>query len=274
MKKKSYEKQIADLEHSRPHVAQSLIAAHSNRQRRLARLSASGLRLTGLEELLSYLSSVEEAFNEHKRLSKIAFLVARTRLDFETAIEATMSGIHSVVFDAMRDVMEIELLLIDFGLEPKHVDEWLNADARTLQRQFSPGALRSRYARALKVAPQDVEGYADYKGHSMFLHVTPRNNPFGNKGITTMDDAFLVDSCFWDIFEHARRIIRIVHLVRRRLAPQQRTGPNPMRSLKDVRQAWRATQEMKDFFFFLAENRKQTRRNNHKAGLLPVRDQG
>ena len=58
----------------------------------------------------------------------MAFLVERAEADFQTAIEATLSGYQGVAADAMRDVMEIECLLLDFAVNGGGADEWLNAD--------------------------------------------------------------------------------------------------------------------------------------------------
>ncbi len=68
-------------------------------------------------------------------LSRLAFLVTRSAADFETATEATLSGYLSVAVDAMRDVMEIENLLLDFAVSPAHIDEWLAAGVSQAFRQ-------------------------------------------------------------------------------------------------------------------------------------------
>ncbi|KIZ17579.1 hypothetical protein [Streptomyces natalensis] len=62
---------------------------------------------------------------ETPELSKLAFIVERTHADFMTALEATLSGYFSVASDAMRDVLEIQYLLMDFAINPGHADDWL-----------------------------------------------------------------------------------------------------------------------------------------------------
>lgn len=64
--------------------------------------------------------------------------------DFETAIENALSGYLSVAMDAMRDVMEIENLLLYFAVDPHHIDRWLQAAARTLRTTYSPAEVRNR----------------------------------------------------------------------------------------------------------------------------------
>jgi hypothetical protein len=78
----------------------------------------------------------------------LKFLIDRTIADFETALEATLSGYWAVTFDAMRDVLEIQFLPMDFALTFAHITEWLDADDRTLKNKFEPASVRQR----LKVA--------------------------------------------------------------------------------------------------------------------------
>lgn len=70
-----------------------------------------GARFQGLDELL-------QAFTANPTLHRIARLIHRSRADLETATEAILSGYVAVVADAMRDVMEIENLLLDFAVNP------------------------------------------------------------------------------------------------------------------------------------------------------------
>ena len=250
-RKRSYDALLKEFKPELPRVARALAKAQKNRRDRLNQYFG-GIRLHGAEELLKYLEAAEESCLGHKRLRKIAPLIGRVRCDFETALEATLSGFHAVAFDAMRDVMEIELLLTDFGLEPKRIDEWLEGNDRTWLRRFSPGVLRRRYAELADLDDvKDVPGYRDYKAHSAFLHVTPMKNPFGNRGLATGDEIFGGDACFWDFFEHAKRIVFLIHLVRKRLAPRVRRGPHPTSGLPIVREAWRSTQKVNQIFFLL-----------------------
>jgi hypothetical protein len=76
------------------------------------------MRLKGLEQLYTYLDAAIESYSLIPKLAVLAFLVRRVRADFETALEATLSGYQGVASDAMRDVMEIEGLLLDFAAHP------------------------------------------------------------------------------------------------------------------------------------------------------------
>jgi hypothetical protein len=126
-----------------------------------------------LQELFTYLDAIRDAYAADDELPKLAFLVARAIADFETALEATLSGYQGVAADAMRD--EIESLLLDFAVHPEHADEWLTRDRGVRLRKFSPAKVRDRLI-AAGMPPFSDEGWepADYRGHSESLHVTPR----------------------------------------------------------------------------------------------------
>jgi hypothetical protein len=51
-----------------------------------------GVRFAGLEELLSKLDEIADACSADSNLEPLAFLVRRATADFETGIEAGLSG--------------------------------------------------------------------------------------------------------------------------------------------------------------------------------------
>ena len=103
----SYQKSLAVLEESKPRIAQALRKANDRRTERLAGL-IDGMRLRGLEQLNVYLDAAIESYASLPAIADLAFLLNRVRADFQTALEATLSGYQGVATDAMRDVMEIE----------------------------------------------------------------------------------------------------------------------------------------------------------------------
>src|SRR5437870_4399310 len=103
---RSYRVLLRQLSERCPTVSSALRAAEDNRARRLASY-LQGVRLAGLEELLTHLAAMERQFAAHTDLRPIASLTARARADFVTALDALLSGFHAVAIDAMRDVMEI-----------------------------------------------------------------------------------------------------------------------------------------------------------------------
>ena len=243
---------LRELARTLPRTAAHLAAAQSNREERLSRY-LGGARLKGYEELIAHLGDLEPVFEKTRRLRPISFLLGRARGDFQTALEAALSGFHSVAHDAMRDVMEIEFLLREFCYEPDHIEQWVSCGPRERNDRFRPALLRQRHARRMGKEPQDLAEAADYRGHSMFLHVSPYRNPFGGPGLGDPVMPFADDSCLWEIFEHGRRLLLAAHRLRRRVARHVKSPWGPERGLKKFRNAWQRTQEMRAIWQSLLE---------------------
>lgn len=199
-----YSEQLRALSETHPRLAASLGRAHENRVERLESYQR-GLRFAGLEELLEHFQQLEGVYQKSRKLRRLTFLVRRLQGDFCTAIEAGLSGYLAVAIDAMRDVMEIELLLREFYWEPGSIETWLNADGREQHRNFRPAVLRERHAARVGKSADQLADYIDYKGHSMFLHVTPTPSILGGPGISSPWLPFGDDACFWEMYEHGRR---------------------------------------------------------------------
>jgi hypothetical protein len=250
-----YQSLVNKLAKSHPSVASYLQQAQENRTKRLAKY-LKGARLKGLEELHIHLTKLERTFKNHPNLEKLAFLINRAKTDYAKALEATLSGLHSVAWDAMRDVMEIEFLLRDFYHGPSNINEWLTTNEKDRFNKFRPAELRKRHARRSRTKPQDVGEATDYKGHSMFLHVSPVPHPFGWTDFSE-DDEFGADSSFWEIFEHARRFLFIAHKLVEQTFPSAPYNPDPAKDLPKVKKAWERTQEMQAIFLALIQTVKE-----------------
>ncbi|MFE3318161.1 hypothetical protein [Nocardia sp. NPDC059195] len=211
-----YSELLPNLQGSRPLLAQALILAERRRSERLAKLF-EGARLRGLEQLFTYLRAAEKAYAETPTISGVAFLIERIRADYQTALEATLSGYQGVAADAMRDVMEIEYLLLDFAADPGSVDEWLNADDRLMRSRYRPVKVRERL-RDHGVGPFANDDFEpiDYKAHSESLHVNPRRSPVAARGPEPLSDPvpFYGDFGFIEMFEHGRRILMAIEILR------------------------------------------------------------
>jgi hypothetical protein len=219
------------------------------------------VRLKGFEEFADHLKKMTAVYRRNRKLRPVAFLIERASADFTTALEATLSGFEAVCIDAMRDVMEIEFLLRDFFFQPDNISKWLNADEKERNRQFRPAVLRQRYAAQIGEAPQDVSEAADYKAHSMSLHVSPAETGLVYRGISQIDDYVRNDAPFWEIFEHARRLLFAIHRLRRKLARHLKSPLGPERGLKHFWVAWGRTQEWSHFYFAIldaASDRQKT----------------
>ena len=226
-----------------PKIAAHLSEAQSNRERNLSEY-LHGARLRGYEELITHLEELETVFQRSHRLQGIAPLIRRTRGDFQMALEAALSGFHSVAHDAMRDVMEVEFLIREFHQEPLGIEEWLKATPKQLNDRFRPAILRQRHAKRIGSQPEDVAEAHDYRMHSRLLHVSPYPHPFGGTGFSGPEGRFDTEVCFWEIFDHARRLLFEAHRLRRKLARHIRSPWGPWRGLRQFRDAWERTQEM------------------------------
>lgn len=226
-------KQMA--EDGAPIAALALATADARRRQNLKRL-AGDIRFAGINELLVRLSGIGKAFSETPELSRITFMVQRAHADFMTALEATLSGYFSVASDAMRDVLEIHYLLMDFAINPDHVEEWLTIDEKGRMKDFSPAAVRRRLQAAGVVNFGDKAVSMDYKGHSMALHVSPVRLLNSADGIVA-HHSWLNEAGFWEIFDHGHGLMEGLTLLVDRLVPGSRAADIVGRDLKTFDEA-------------------------------------
>jgi hypothetical protein len=223
-----------------PRVAAILDARRSVRERQI-RSYAPGARVVGVDQLLGYLDTADNRFASGPPLmANTARLIARARADFVIALDATVGGLPSVASDAMRDVLEIEMLLLDFAVDPDRLDGWLS-DAR--RAEFMPSAVRKRLkAAGAGEVTSSVFG-ADYAAHSSALHVNPTPLPFGGKA--AVDDGFELDAGFWEMLEHGRRLLTAIEAVRVRATEDADAEPlGPLDAFWDAHQRVMEMQEM------------------------------
>jgi hypothetical protein len=167
------------------------------------------LRLEGLEEFLREFNRLAVICLAFDKTGAVSRLAVRAIHDFIIGVYGALSGQHVVMFESMRDVMEIELLLREFRNQPQRIQEWINSDNPSLKRNFAPDKLRELHAKRIGVRKEDLPESTDYKAHSIGLHVTPFREvpPFGSRDmIVDSSDPFAVDACFWEMFMHARSL--------------------------------------------------------------------
>ena len=195
-----------------------------------------GSYLRGLAELFEYLDVVFAAFQREPLLTSIAFLISRARSDFEVAFEAILSGLNSVVLDSMRDVMEVEYLLREFSHDLSLIAVWLNSDSSARTSKFSPARLRQRQAKRLGKAPRNVLEKFEYKIHSESLHVVPPSelNDHASKGFSKAPRIEGLEFGFWEIFEHAYRLVLELHRLGGKVSGSAWTAPDPMAELPNL----------------------------------------
>lgn len=245
----SYGELLSSLDDRLPDLHRILKVAQEGRTQRLSQY-VKGVRLEGADELLRHLHLIERSLLDHGHENDMGFLVGRVTADFEIAIEAALTGIICVSYDAMRDVMEVEFLLCNFTAEPDQLDRWLHADQDTLKTEFSQNRLRQLKANRLGIDIRDLPEHTDYKGHSIALHVTPFRSPLTQKGFA--EDSKLLfgaDIAFWEIFHHARSFIFALYDL---LAHERFSGvlnPDPRTGLPKISRAYEQTQDMQAMFF-------------------------
>jgi hypothetical protein len=214
---------------------------------------AGGVRLLGLEDLIAHLDTTASEFESGSDLPTGARrLVVRARADFIIAVDATLAGQLSVASDAMRDVLEIEMLVLDFIAKPTHLQRSLEGSDRDRRTFFAAGTLRKRLRQAgAAEVTRSVFGL-DYKAHRAALHVNPTELPIARK--VGAVEAWEVDAGWWEIFEHGRRCspqLRDLNYGRAamtpvtcRRGPSRRSQPSGLRSGRRTRcrsSSWRCS---------------------------------
>lgn len=238
---------------SHPHLTKRLELAELNRSTHLGRYR-DGVRLRGLDELFRVISEATAQLASYPETQPIADLLSRAEADFVIGVDAALAGYVSVAHDSMRDVMEIELLLKEFEHEPAQLTRWLTADQKT-RAEFRPARLRKQQAIIRGIDVKDLPDSVDYRGHSEALHVNPGHPIMSTRSPAGIGEVpFGVDGCFWELFEHARRLL----IATERLLQQDEfnVGAKALPALEELSafsEGWERTQEMQALFLALLE---------------------
>lgn len=256
-----------------PRAVKGLQEAATTRLKTLQAIG-NGARLAGVNDLLLYLDETADLYSANAQLAKIAFLPRRLAADFETALEATLSGYTGVAADAMRDVLEVEYLLLAFVDDPADMDVWLEG---TDAARFRPAPLRKRLREAGfgEFTGSVLEG-ADYAAHSAALHVSPQEPIIGHKGRAS--DPLERDAGFWEMFQHARRIVLALEACGLAVTGEEWKASERNVDLARVSDAHSRTQQMQTMYLALLTGpprlREQLGREPRTAEILAyVRDQ-
>ena len=222
------------------------VLARSNQTRASSLASyQGGARFRGIEESLDHIDVVRAIVQQIPDLTSIGFLIDRARADVEVGVEAALAGYPSVTSDAMRDLMEIEFLIWDLSLDKERIPAWLNADDKSLRRDYAPAAVRTRLKKhgAWNVGSKGES--LDYQAHSAGLHVTPRDVVFKH-GFES--DDLMRDAAFWELFEHLRRLFEAFVLMRAAFPHEAWADMKELNELQYARDAWARTRQMQEMF--------------------------
>ncbi len=181
----------------------------------------------------------------------IARLVDRTVRDFETALEAGLSGYTSVALDTMRDVMEATDLLLMFSTDVDLIEQWVSTPREDHWKRFSPSAVRKHLMGAALKYTTSAKASLDYQGHSTALHVNPWNFPLSQRGLAA-EAPLADDASFWEIFNHGRELIFALDRLRERAGFDWGDLPRAD-ELSDLANAYDAAKEMEAIFLALLE---------------------
>jgi len=248
----SYGSSLSRLAEDHERLALVLAAAEIRRASAIFTL-ASDARIKGIDELLTKLDKISTAFEGDSRLAKLSFLIVRVTADFETALEATISSYVAVAFDAMRDVLETQYLLFDFGRDEQLIDEWLQGDDKTLRDKFGPVHVRRRLKDGGIGDFGDNAQSADYKGHSQMLHLRPpRWSVLPSKG-RVRPDLFSDDMGFWEIFEHAHGLWQALAFLVTKIAPDSEANRILSAEPCGISDAWQQTNRSQTLFTGIME---------------------
>jgi hypothetical protein len=185
--------------------------------------------LQAIDLLLGFLISVSKSL-EASELHDLAFLPDRIADDVRISLEGLLSGYLQVASDAMRDIIETELLIRDFSSDPDRITRWRNANEDERRHYFFTPRMRERQAKALGVPSAEVPGTADYRAHSQLLHVRPPllfpRSP-GPQTLAGLRVIYVLDALA-DIMRHGGSAVEALNLL---LNTLDRSGPNPEQTL-------------------------------------------
>jgi hypothetical protein len=200
------------------------------------RLGDSNTRsfVEGIDDCLKYFEKMEAVFERHRRLRPAIILIRRLSGDFQSALVGLTVGSWKVVYDLMRDVFEIELLLRDFADDPTRFEEWFNSSDNDRWKRFSPILLRRRTAARLGVTVDQLTDSEDYRNHSSMLHVVPSEFPVVGWGLSKATILSSSHVCFWDVIEHAWRSSLCVHHFVTRATGSRYVRIHPTRFLRQL----------------------------------------
>lgn len=191
-----YHATLEESAKSYPLVTEALMRSDRHRARRWEQF-IDPVDLQAMELLLNFLTSASNLLEDDDKTYDLAFIPTRIADDVRMSLEGLLSGYLQISSDAMRDIIETELLIRDFTLDLQQIDRWRNASERALRNDFQAGQMRKRQADALGIPISDVPGATDYQAHSRLLHLGPpllfeRSPESGHQAIYVLDALYEV----------------------------------------------------------------------------------
>lgn len=150
-------------------IVAALSANDRERARRFATLKRNGLVLHGFSSIMFYF----DEFSQTTHAPPFGRLLEILAADTFRGFEAILVDDSKVLSDACRSIMEVTVLLTEWGFDPARMTQWWESDEARRAQMFSFGNVLNRVHKHLGIDDQHVlDMKAHYRVHSMWLHPT------------------------------------------------------------------------------------------------------
>ena len=136
--------------------------------------------VTMVPMLFPGLDAVRKAFDTLSNATQsepLAVLLRRSLRESGRGIDAVLSGDQQTLNDSARVLMEVEVLLREWAIDPDRMEQWLALEPDNRYRTFGFGKVLNRIKQKLDVddslvMPERIE----YQAHSANLHPSPEED--------------------------------------------------------------------------------------------------
>lgn len=178
-----------------------LIALRERQSQAVSHLWTLDPTVRGLDHARALLRAVRERATSDAIIS----LTARMSEDIRRAFFSLANDDPATANDISRDLMEIEVLLLDFARDINSLDRWTNLPTRKRSDAFKYGKVLDRLARGQGVpVPNVLPDAAEYQIHSSGLHPAPEGRLWDSLPDDLYTRMVLLSA---DLIEHVSRCV-------------------------------------------------------------------
>ena len=166
-----YGHMLKSNQHQNSLVVNSLRRAHDTRNERVRLIEQQiPFWFDGFDEVLIGLRSIRSK----TKSGELKDLLTRAEEEAYRSVEAILSDDEQTLNDSSRLLMEIEILLMEWHLDPDRVQAWGETTDKTRHAQYGFGKVLERVKRRTKVDNKlEMPERMEYNSHSMTLHPYP-----------------------------------------------------------------------------------------------------
>lgn len=210
-----YGHMLKSNQHQNSLVVNSLRRAHDTRNERVRLIEQQiPFWFDGFDEVLIGLRSIRSK----TKSGELKDLLTRAEEEAYRSVEAILSDDVQTLNDSSRVFMEIEVLLMEWRLDPDRIQAWGETTDKTRHARYGFGKVLERVKRKTKVDDKlEMPERMEYNIHSMTLH------PYPGEPIK------LLQSFDWQTSELVAHLGRIF----RRTFEAVRTAGSPLEMLND-----------------------------------------